>query len=205
MTRLDRWEQYVERKRQLLRGQVARWRGARAGIRFGLGRGVRLLCPTYFEAADDVLIRDYSYLHCQSEGGVWFGRHTIASQNFWLSCAGVGFFKLGEYTYIGPNAVMGASGGITIGCHVRIGPNLTITAENHRFDDPSLRIDQQGVTRQGVVIEDDCWIGGRATILDGVRIGCGSVVGAGAVVCESIPPFSVVVGVPARVIRERKQ
>ncbi|MDF1515350.1 MAG: DapH/DapD/GlmU-related protein, partial [Anaerolineae bacterium] len=61
----------------------------------------------------------------------------------------------------------------------------------------------QGESRQGIVIEDNCWIGGHAVILDGVRIGSGSVIGAGSVITKDIPANSFVVGNPARVIRER--
>jgi acetyltransferase-like isoleucine patch superfamily enzyme len=62
---------------------------------------------------------------------------------------------------------------------------------------------EQGVTQKGVVIEDDCWIAANSVILDGVRIGRGSVVAAGAVVSRDVPPFSIVAGVPARVIKNR--
>ncbi|MBA2748254.1 MAG: acyltransferase, partial [Tatlockia sp.] len=59
-------------------------------------------------------------------------------------------------------------------------------------------------TRQGVVIEDNCWLGYGVKVLDGVTIGEGSVIGAGAVVTKDIPPYSVAVGVPAKVVRSRQ-
>jgi acetyltransferase-like isoleucine patch superfamily enzyme len=62
---------------------------------------------------------------------------------------------------------------------------------------------EQGVTQKGIVIEDDCWIAANSIILDGVTIGRGSVVAAGAVVSKSVPPYSVVAGVPARIIKSR--
>jgi acetyltransferase-like isoleucine patch superfamily enzyme len=98
---------------------------------------------------------------------------------------------------------MGAGGPLVIGSHVQMGPNVTITAENHLFSDPTRHVDEQGVSHEGIYIEDDCWIGGGVIILDGVRIGCGSVIGAGSVVTRSIPPNSVAIGVPARVVRSR--
>ena len=85
-----------------------------------------------------------------------------------------------------------------------VGAHVDILAENHNFDDPELPINQQGVKRRGVVIGEDCWIGNRATVLDGVRIGRGSVIGAAAVVTGDIPEFSVAVGSPARVLRDRR-
>jgi len=206
-TWLDSWEARIERRLQLLRGWWVRKRGARVGARFGVGRLVHILYPTCFQAGDDVTIEEFAYLHCLSPRGVRFGSHTSVAPNLWLSCGRTsdnpGYFEIGDYSYIGPNGVMGAGGPIVIGNHVQMGPNVTITAENHLFDEPHLRIDQQGLSHAGIIIEDDCWVGGGAIILDGVRIGCGSVIGAGAVVTESIPPYSVAVGVPARVLRRR--
>ncbi|MBW4645979.1 MAG: acyltransferase [Goleter apudmare HA4340-LM2] len=78
-----------------------------------------------------------------------------------------------------------------------------IYANNHNFADPTIPMSKQGVSRKGIVIEDDCWLGHGVTVLDGVTIGKGSVIGAGAVVNKDIPPFSVAVGIPARVIKSR--
>jgi len=206
LTWLDRQEQRIERRLQLLRGSLARWRGARVGQRFGLGRGVRLLYPTCFQAGDDVTISELSYLHCLSARGVVIGKGTSSDRNLWLHCGGTledhthGFFEIGEDSFIGCNAVLGAGGGIRIGNHVRIGQCVNIHAENHRFADPTHLIKEQGVSYQGVVVEDDVWIGSRVTILDGVTIGRGAVIGAGAVVTKSVSSYAIAVGMPARVI-----
>ena len=72
------------------------------------------------------------------------------------------------------------------------------------FSDPEMLIHEQGMIGLGIKIEDDVWIGAGAIILDGVTIGRGSVIGAGAVVTKNIPPYSVAVGVPARVIKKRE-
>lgn len=198
-----------ERKTQLLRGIVMRWFGVKAGKRFGLGRHVRIISPDCLEVGDDVTILDYGYLHCLSVNGVRFGNQVSVERNLWLSCGvtegNEGAFLIGDCSFIGPNAVIGAGGWIAIGSHVQIGPNVTITAENHRFSGVNQMIDQQGLTHEGITIEDDCWIGGGVSILDGVTLGRGSVVGAGAVVTRSLPSYSVAVGVPARVIRMREQ
>ena len=209
ITGLDRWEARIERRIQLARGRWASWRGARVGARFGLGRGVQMLYPSCFEAGDDVTIMNFGYLHCLSERGVRIGSYTSIDRNLWLHCGGLpddydhGCFEIGEHSYIGCNAVMGAGGGIRIGNYVLIGQCVNIHAESHRFKDPSRLIRKQGVTYQGVVIEDDVWIGSKATILDGVTIGRGAVIGAGAVVTRSIPSYAIAVGVPARVVGTR--
>jgi acetyltransferase-like isoleucine patch superfamily enzyme len=84
------------------------------------------------------------------------------------------------------------------------GPRVSFHAENHVYTDPDTPIRLQGVTRRGIVVEDDCWIGAGSMILDGVRISRGCVVAAGAVVTRDVPPYSVVAGVPARVIKSRR-
>jgi galactoside O-acetyltransferase len=70
------------------------------------------------------------------------------------------------------------------------------------FTDPERPIMDQGITATGIRIEDNCWVGAGAIVLDGVTVGRGACVGAGAVVTHSVPPHSLAVGVPARVIRD---
>ena len=94
-------------------------------------------------------------------------------------------------------------GGLTIGNDVRIAPQTIIIPSNHNFDRVDLPISKQGETSLGITIGDDVWIGAGCKILDGVTIGTGCVIGAGSVVTRSLPPYSVAVGLPARVIRRR--
>lgn len=108
-----------------------------------------------------------------------------------------------ENAYIGPYVIICGTGNIKIGKNCLIAPHCGIFANNHIFADPTLTIEEQGVTRQGIVIEDDCWLGHNVTVLDGVIIGKGSIIGAGSVVNKNIPPFSIAVGTPARIIRNR--
>lgn len=114
-----------------------------------------------------------------------------------------GRIEIGDRTYIGPYSCI-AGQNVTIGKDCRIASHCGINASNHIFADPNQKISAQGRSYQGIVIEDDCWIGGGVRILDGVTIARGSVVGAGAVVTKDIPPYSVAVGVPAKVISKRE-
>ena len=204
-------EQRIERKLELLRGQLMRYRGAQVGRNFGLGTGVKIVYPRYFAAGDDVTVCDYAFLHCLSLRGVCIGSHTSIDRNLWLHCGGRpddhdhGYVEIGENSFIGCNAVLGAGGGIHIGNDVLIGQSVSLHAEKHVFEDPQRLIREQGVSYQGIVIEDNVWIGSRAVILDGVTVGSGAVVGAGSVVTRSVPPMAIVAGVPARVIRIRGQ
>lgn len=94
---------------------------------------------------------------------------------------------------------------MTIGENVMMGPEVLIYTQNHRMDDPDVPMRTQGMREiKPVFIEDDVWVGARVCILPGVTIGKGSVIGACAVVARDIPPYSVAVGNPARVVKTRK-
>ncbi|ARV62687.1 transferase [Nostocales cyanobacterium HT-58-2] len=111
--------------------------------------------------------------------------------------------EIGQETFIGPGVCIAGPGDIKIGKRCLIAANSGIYANNHNFADPIEPIKYQGISRKGIVIGDDCWLGHGVAVLDGVTIGEGSVIGAGAVVTKDIPPFSVAVGVPAKVIKSR--
>ncbi|MBO3460060.1 acyltransferase [Aetokthonos hydrillicola Thurmond2011] len=115
-----------------------------------------------------------------------------------------GHITIGEDTYIGPYVCMAGPGFIRIGKDCMIASHSSLYANNHIFDDPKRPFRVQGVSTKGIVIEDDCWLGTGVRVLDGVTIGKGSVIGAGSVVTKNIPPYSIAVGVPARVIKSRQ-
>ena len=115
----------------------------------------------------------------------------------------VGDVVIGDYTRIGLHCTV--IGPVTIGNHVNLAQGITVSALNHNFEDTRLRIDEQGVNTSEIVIDDDVWIGANAVITAGVHIGRHSVVAAGAVVTKDVPEYSVVGGVPAKVIRTIRQ
>lgn len=112
--------------------------------------------------------------------------------------------RMGANSAVDAYSFLGSSGPITIGANVIMGQHVGFHPENHDFDRVDVPIRDQGTTRQGITIEDDVWVGSNVTFLDGAHVGQGSVIGAGAVVRGVIPPYSVAVGVPARVVRSRK-
>lgn len=112
----------------------------------------------------------------------------------------VGDVSIGDHTRIGLHSTL--IGPVRIGSHVNLAQGITVSALNHNFADRTKRIDEQGVSTDEIVIEDDVWIGANAVILAGVHIGRHSVVAAGAVVTRDIPPGSLAAGVPA-VVKKR--
>ena len=115
--------------------------------------------------------------------------------------------SIGEHCLINHNNVLHAGKSIatiTIGNYVHTGPNVMIFAFNHAFDDPDTPSVLQDYYDASVVVGDDVWIGGGAIILAGVTIGKGAVIAAGAVVNSDIPAYAVAGGIPAKVIKMRK-
>ena len=109
--------------------------------------------------------------------------------------------RIGQDCLIGEFNVLRGQGGITLGDRVYTSPLVQLVAVNHVFADAERPFIEQGITAQGIVVEDDVWIGAGAIITDGVHIGRGAVVAAGAVVTGDVPARSVVAGVPARVVK----
>ena len=141
------------------------------------------------------------------KGEIFIGKDCSVAANAVLQ----GNIQLGENCSVQYNTLMIGYGNpgetqglIKIGNNVRIAPNVMIISANHVFDNPDIPICQQGMDVKPITIEDDVWVAGRVNIMAGVTIGKGSVIGAGSVVTKDIPPYSVAVGVPAKVIKIRR-
>lgn len=174
-----------------------------------IGTGVRLHNSGYFYPGKNVYIGDYSYINCLSKGGVQLGSNVTIREFAWCqltsSLANPGeYIRIGDDTYIGPRVVLGAAAPLEIGKNCQIGSGVNFVAENHEFSG-GRRIFDQGVTRKGIVVGDDCWIGNNVIILDGVRIGSGVVIGAGSIVTKDIPDNMIAVGNPAKLLRSRNE
>jgi acetyltransferase-like isoleucine patch superfamily enzyme len=111
--------------------------------------------------------------------------------------------RIGRNSSLNQGCILDGYGGIDIGQGVRIAAYVTINTADHNFSDSSRPIMDQGYVCGPVHIEDDVWIGAHVCINKGVTIGRGSVIGSGSVVTKDIPSYSVAVGNPCRVIRER--
>lgn len=163
----------------------------------------KIVGANHIRIGDNSGIREYAELIVELAGGwIEIGKGTYIFPYSQLRTF-EGWIKIGDKCTINRLSILYGHGGIEIGSHVRISPNVTILAQNHVFDVPEIPIHEQGIKSIGIKIEDDVWIGAGAIILDGVTIGKGSVIGAGAVVTRDIPPYSVAVGIPAKVIKNR--
>ncbi len=192
----------------LLRGLFWKLRRRHVTAPLFVGRGVVVRHPHLLRLGRGVSIGDYAIIDALSREGIQVGNATTLAEYSYLKCTGtlgnlgVGIV-IGDHTAIGAYSYIGAAGGVIIGNNVLFGQRVSVHAENHQFDRLNIPIREQGVSRAGVRIEDDCWIGSHSVILDGVTIGRGAIVAAGSVVSRDIPPGAVVSGVPARLMRMR--
>lgn len=167
---------------------------------------VRLRFASFIRLGYGVYLDQNTYLHA-CPNGIQLGDHSIVMHgavlhvyNFRnLPHSGI---TIGKDSLIGEYSVIRGQGGVTIGDRVYTSPYTQIIAVNHVFDDSEKPFIEQGITAEGIVIEDDVWLGAGAIITDGVRVGKGAVVAAGAVVTKDVPAHTVVGGVPAKIIRE---
>jgi len=113
--------------------------------------------------------------------------------------------ELGDRVLLNRGLSIFAQTSIRIGDNVLMGPNIHINSGNHRFTDPAVAVREQGKDLKPIVIEDDVWVGANAVITAGSHLGRGSVVMAGAVVSGTVAPYSIVGGVPARLVGRRGQ
>jgi len=168
---------------------------SRVRLRFAdhirLGRGVYLdegvylhACPQGIEIGPRSIVMHGAVLHVYNFRGI--------------PQSGI---KIGSDSLIGEYSVIRGQGGVQIGDRVYTSPFTQIIAVNHVFDDPDRPFIEQGITAEGIVIEDDVWLGAGAIITDGVRVGKGAVVAAGAVVTKDVPAHTVIGGIPAKVIK----
>ena len=94
-------------------------------------------------------------------------------------------------------------GNLIIGDYVRIAAHAVLIPANHNYQRADVKIHEQGLTKEGIEIKDDVWIGLGVYVLDGVTIADGCVIGAGSVVTKSTEPYGVYVGNPARRVKDR--
>jgi acetyltransferase-like isoleucine patch superfamily enzyme len=193
----------------LLRGVLHHLGFGKCGHRFLLGKRCLFIRKKAFIIGDHVTIEDNCSFNGLCRGHITIGDRVVIGRGSTIEGGkgGASFgesMSVGNDTKIGPEAFICVRGEITIGSHTLFGERVALHSDNHVFSSPDVLICEQGTTRQGISIGDDCWLGANVVVLDGVHIGSHSVIGAGSVVTKDVPEYAVAVGVPARVIRLRK-
>lgn len=181
-----------------------------AGRAVVFGRDISLRHPGRIAVGDCVVVDDGCVLDARSEEpiAVSIGSHTILARDTIIACKG-GTVRIGDDVGIGAHTTIHCFSGnrVEIGNRVLIGPYCYIVGAGlYKMERTDVPIAEQGLDlRGGVTIGDNVWLGARSTILDGVTVGNDAVVGTGAVVTKDVPPFTIVAGVPARIVRNRKE
>lgn len=166
--------------------------------------GAEILAENGFLALGSATqIRKHAVIDCARSGTISIGARTVIFPYAMILSYG-GSITIGENCTVNPFCVLYGHGrGLIIGNNVRIATHTVIIPANHVFDDPGSPITEQGLVSKGISIGDDVWIGAGCRILDGVTIGNGAVLAAGAVVHRDVKEFTVVGGVPAVEIGRR--
>jgi len=169
------------------------------------GRGLILRHPGKISFGERVSIDDDVMLDASGAGekGISLGDGVIVSRNCVIQ-GKTGPVMIGDRADIGCNCIFSSVTGIEIGYSTLIAGHCYIGGGRYRSDRRDIPIMDQGSYSEGpVIIGEDVWLGAGVIVLDGVRIGRGSIIGAGSVVTREIPEYSVAVGVPARVVGTR--
>lgn len=179
----------------------------KVGKRVVFGHHITLRHPHKIFIDDNSLIDDYVVLDAKGEEdqGIIIGKNVIIGRYTILSCKG-GSIELGDYTNISAGCSLLSEQKITVGKYCFLAGHCYLVAGgNHSFERTDIPIMfQPSVAKGGITIEEDAWLGASVIVLDGVSLGKGCVVGAGAVVTRSFTAYSVLVGVPAKKIKNRK-
>ncbi len=193
----------------ILRGLMLKIRLKKSrGILF-VGRDAKVIFASKMSTGKSLILGDNVKINALSKHGVKIGDNVTISDNSVIDCTGVlsnlGFgLTIGNNVGIAQNCFIQVRGKVDIGNNVLFGPNVSIFSENHVFEQTDLPISKQGVSRKGVVIEEGVWIGSRSVILDGVVVGRDSIIAAGSIVTKDVMPYTIVGGVPAKLIKARK-
>lgn len=179
-----------------------------SGILF-IGKKVKIRSHRHMKCGKGMTIEDGCFINALCKNGVKIGDNFSLGRNGIIECTGV-IRELGDELIIGndvgiaANAFISVRGKVEIGNSCIFGPGVKIFSENHNFNDLEIPIFLQGATKKGVKIGEDCWVGANVTILDGVKIGKKVVIAAGSVVNKDIPDYSIIGGVPAKILKMRK-
>lgn len=172
-------------------------------------KGARIQFGHKVKVGSGLNLMKHATINALSYDGVEIGNNFTLGKYAIIECTGVlrnvgSSLKIGNNVGINHYCFIGVRGDIEIGDDVIFGPRVNIFSENHNYEQINVPIKHQGVTKDKTVIGNDVWIGANVSIMSGVNIGDGCIIAAGAVVTKDIPSYSIVGGVPAKIIKNRK-
>lgn len=165
-------------------------------------------CRSKIRCGKNLSIAKGCHIDAISKDGIRFGNNVSVGKYTTIECSGTltnlgkGLI-VGDRVGLGTHGFFGCAGGVKIGNDTIFGNYVSLHSENHNFETIDVPIRLQGINRRGIKIGNDCWIGAKVTLLDGTIIGDGCIVAAGAVVRGIIPSYSIIGGVPAKILKTR--
>lgn len=170
------------------------------------GRNITIRHPHKIKIGDNCIVDENCVLDAKGEDarGIEMGNNCVLSRNNILSCKG-GHIKLGDGTNIAQNSLVHSESAVELGRNTLVASYVYfVGGGNHDFSRTDIPVIQQpSLSRGGILIDDNCWFGAGVIVLDGSKIGRDCVIAAGAIVNSDLPPFSIAVGMPAKVLRNR--
>lgn len=178
----------------------------RCGRNVVFGVNVVLRHPHKIELGDGVIIDDNCLLDAKGRdnAGIRIGPGVYLGRNSILSCKN-GDIDLGARVNIGFNCEVFSGSRVTLGADTLVAAYCYFIGGDHNPQDIDASVTQQGSRSQGITIGEKCWFGAGVKVLDGLTVGNNSIVGAGAVVTRDVPAYAVAIGIPARVVRDRRE
>ena len=157
------------------------------------------IIPFVIKRGKGSIIRRKARLDIIPSKKITLGKKSVI-EDYTIINNGMGDIFIGDYTHVTSRVKL--VGPVTLGNYVTIGSGAQITGLTHNYLDVTRPIAKQGVTPNRTVVEDDAWIGGNSCINQGITIGTHSIIASGSVVTKNVPPYSVVGGNPARILRQ---
>jgi len=172
-------------------------------------KGAKIQFGHKIKVGSGLNLMKHSHINALSYDGVEIGNNFTLGKYAIIECTGVlrnvgNSLKIGDNVGINHYCFIGVRGDIEIGDNVIFGPRVNIFSENHNYEKIDIPIKHQGVTKDKTTIGSDVWIGANVSIMSGVTIGDGCVIASGAVVTKDVTSYSIIGGVPAKLIKSRK-
>jgi acetyltransferase-like isoleucine patch superfamily enzyme len=177
-----------------------------AGRGATFGTGVVLRHPAKIRLGDNVVIDDYCCLDAKGTDnrGIDLGARVFIGRNTILSCKN-GDIVIDDDANIGFNSEVFSASRVRIGKKVLVAAYTYLVGGDHLYDRTDIPVLDQGRTARGIEVDDHAWLGAHVVVTDGSRVGRDAIVGAGAVVVGEIPDYAIATGIPAKVVRDRRE
>ncbi len=178
----------------------------RVGRNVTFGANIVLRHPHKIRIGDNVVVDDGCCLDAKgtSNNGITIGDGVFIGRNTILSCKN-GDIVVDDHANIGFNCEIFSGSRVRLGKHALVAAYTYLVGGDHEYDRTDIPVLYQGRVARGIEVDDNVWLGAHVVVADGARVGRDAIIGAGAVVIGEIPPYHIAAGVPAKILRDRRE